>query len=95
MGYQVGNVCYDTVEQAEAVYYSAVLPIITSDGSLKQLSVVGNKWYLDNVKLTASLPVCSAADNFYYGYELAAALLPTVVSLMFARLIIKYLFMKV
>ena len=90
MGYQVGNICYDTVKQAEDAYYSAVLPVIANDGSLKQLGTNGNGWYLDGVKLTASLPTCSHADYYAYGYELASALLPTAIVLMTAKVIIKF-----
>ena len=53
MNYQVGNKCLDKA-QAENIYFSLVVPQITSDGQIIQ----------------ANLPECNPADNVKNGLEI-------------------------
>lgn len=73
MGYQIGNICYNSKQEAENVYFSKVIPIITEDGKLYQLYY--NKqtgWHYQQQKLQIYLPECNPAQNFKNGMEMGA-----------------------
>lgn len=74
MGYAVGNICYDTRQQAEDVYYSKVVPFVNGE-ALYQPVRKQDGWYFQNTKLQAALPVCDPAQNFADGVELGLYLL--------------------
>ena len=66
MGYFVDGVCVSTMEQAEAMLYSKVAPVITENG-LKQLDYINGKYVYESQALTAVFPECSQAANFIQG----------------------------
>ena len=91
MGYQVGNVCYSEKTLAEDAYFSQVLPVLTSDGSLKMISKKGNNWFYGSVQLKADFPECSASANFKAGVETFSPLVLIAVTLFGAGLITRLL----
>lgn len=91
MGYQVGNACYATREQAENVYYSQVLPVITSDGKINQIEFNGKNWKYQNEILKAQLPECSIGQNFKDGAEIGFMLMLMMVGLWGIKLTIDYI----
>lgn len=69
MGYAVGNLCYETRQQAEDVYYSKVVPYV--DGrALYQPVRRSDGWYFQNARLQAALPACDPAQDFADGVQL-------------------------
>lgn len=74
MGYQVGFVCHETKEAAEAVYFSKVVPFVNQSG-LYQPVRHSDGWYFQRVKLSAGLPECVPAASFADGAQLGMMLL--------------------
>lgn len=74
MGYAVGNICYASLQQAEDVYYSKVVPHVDGQ-ALYQPVRRSDGWYFQNTKLQAALPLCDSAQNFRDGMELGFLLI--------------------
>lgn len=69
MGYFVEGICVSTQEQAEAMLYSKVAPLITENG-IRQIEYINGKYVLDNQVLTAVFPQCSESASFIAGGQL-------------------------
>jgi hypothetical protein len=69
MHYQVGNKCLDKA-QAENIYFSLVVPQITSDGQIIKPEYNGIAWQLNGQIIQANLPECNPADNVKNGLEI-------------------------
>ena len=61
MGYQVGNNCYATRQDAENVYFSLVPPKIGDDGKLYQAAP-----YYTAAQLRAAVGWCAVVDPLDY-----------------------------
>jgi len=76
MGYQVGNNCYATRQDAENVYFSLVPPRIGEDGKLIQLQASKLGWILNGQVVKAELPECNPIDSMrdgsYIGWSVVA-----------------------
>ena len=76
MGYQVGNNCYATRQDAENVYFSLVPPKIGDDGKLYQLNFTKFGWKYGEQILKAELPECNPIDSMkdgsYIGWSVVA-----------------------
>lgn len=70
MGYRVGNTCYSNYSDAQNVYFSAVVPIISNDGTFIRPVYNGSTWTLNGVVLETSFSTCDPAQNFRDGVEL-------------------------
>ncbi|UOO89257.1 hypothetical protein LVJ82_17725 [Vitreoscilla massiliensis] len=68
MGYFVDGVCVSTKEQAEAMLYSKVAPVITENG-VKQLDYINGQYVFESQVLTSVFPECSQAANFIQGAQ--------------------------
>lgn len=79
MNYQVGTICYSNRTEAENAYYSQVIPTITANGKLHQLTKTQNGWQYNGQTLTAPLPECSIAQNFADGNLIGWGLLSILI----------------
>lgn len=70
MGYQVGNRCFDTRQQADDVYFSQVVPLVVP-GRDKLVAPVYHEsdriWTMSGVSVSGTYPDCSRLDNFNAG----------------------------
>ena len=69
MHYQVGNKCLNKA-QAENIYFSSVVPQITSDGQIIKPDYNGTSWQLNGQIIHSNLPECNPADNVKNGLEI-------------------------
>lgn len=70
MGYQIGNVCYATISDAENAYYSQVIPHIGADGKIYQMEHTQTGWRFEGLTVRAELPECDPSQNFKDGLEI-------------------------
>lgn len=89
MNYQVGNTCYENKSQAENVYFSKVVPVISSDGQLNQVLFDGNKWTYQGKEIHAYLPQCDIQQNFKDGMYVGSLVMLIMISVWSIRLMIK------
>ena len=92
MNYQVGNICYASIEDAENAYFSNVVPTISADGELHQVMFKNNQWTYKNQPIKAYLPTCSIEQNVKDGVELGFYCMATIVALWSIKLISRMLF---
>lgn len=76
MGYQIGNRCFDTQQQADDVYFSQVVPLVVRAPPFYIAHLVNpvyhsdtQHWTLGGVTVsgTYTYPSCSPIDNFKDG----------------------------
>lgn len=91
MGYQVGNQCFSTLQQAENHYFSLVAPVIRPDGTLLKPEYLGGQWNLNGQVLQANLPQCDPVQNLFDGMELGWLFFGAMAAVFTVTLIIKLL----
>lgn len=87
MGYQVGLSCFENKEQAENVYFSQTVPIISQDGQLIQMQHSPTGWVLNGQIVQASLPECNPMDNFQDGSLIGWGLVSIMAAIWAIRII--------
>lgn len=103
MGYQVGNYCYATKQEAENVYFSLVAPVVSTTTTTATLfrpqqitstivkpEYINGKWLLNGKVITANLPPCDPVKNMQNGAELGW-LIFGIMAAMYAFTLIKRL----
>lgn len=71
MNYQIGNQCLPE-STAENLYFSSVVPAVSSDGSIIRPEYKNGIWQMNGQHLSVAkyLPPCSHLDNFKAGSEI-------------------------
>ena len=87
MGYQVGNQCFSTLEEAKNHYFSLITPSVSADGQLVRPFYNGKDWFMNGQILNLRLPECDPVKNFSNGAELGWLILGVMASLYVFRII--------
>lgn len=69
MGYFVDGICVSSIEHAEALYFSKVVPIVTENGLL-QVQFYEGQYFLNSQPLTATFAQCNPVQSFISGASL-------------------------